>query len=595
MARENPLPQASLPQMLLRHAAVRGDAPALRQRDPASGAWRTLSWRDYAKAALDVAGGLRGRGLGEGSHVAILAENRIEWVIVQMAASAIGAVTVGIYPTSSADEIAHVLRHGGIDLLVVANDAQRARLPADAPPLVVLDASGPGSFAALRAEGEGWRAANPGVLEAAVAVQKLDAIALMIFTSGSTGAPKGALLSFRNIRAAAFGLVESLGFAPDSEILSYLPLCHVAEQAMTVFAPLYGGSCVAFGGGIPTLVGDLCAIRPTYFSGVPRIWEKLQALLLPEFEPGGRFADQAARDALAFGRTLAFLPEAEWSAEQRRRAGVCEVQTWGPVRATVGMDGLRIATSGAASLAPEVIGFFRALGFPLVELYGMTEACSMMTLQQSRIVPGTVGEPVGAVALRLADDGEILVQGENVFEGYHQNPQATAEAKQDGWLHTGDLGAIEHGQLRIIGRKKDVIVTSGGKNVAATGIETLMKSSPLIEDCVLLGEGRHFLAALVQPALPEEALAGAVANPETQQRIAAEIARLNARLARVFQVRRAFLLPRKLSHGAGELTPTLKMRRFAVYAGHADEIEAIYAGRLGFDIPPADANESKGG
>ena len=596
--RPNPLPALTLPQMLLHHAQVRPAAPALRQRDRRTGAWRSLTWRDYFEQAADIAGGMQALGFGPGTHVAVLAENRIEWVLTQMAASMIGAVTVGIYPTSSADEIAYAVGHADIGLAVLENAAQLAKLRgvASLPSvLAVIEPIGEAShglavrdFRDLQTLGQEWRRAHPGTLEEALAAQGLDALALMIFTSGSTGQPKGALLSFRNVHAAAFGLVDGLHFGPDSEILSYLPLCHVAEQAMSVFGPLYGGACVAFGGGIPTLLEDLRTIRPTYFSGVPRIWEKLQAVLLPEFAPGGRFSDPSGLAALELGRSLAFLSAAEWSPEQRRQAADCEARVWHPARSLLGLERLQVTTSGAASLVPDVVTFFRALAVPLIELYGMTEACSMLTLQQSRVIPGTVGEPVGAVELRLAEDGEILVRGDNVFVTYYQNPDATAAAKRGGWLHTGDLGSLVDGQLRIIGRKKDIIITSGGKNVAATEIETLMKSSALIEECIILGEGRNFVAALIQLSVPDDELAAAVEVPGIERRVAAEIARLNTGLARVYQVRRAYLLPRKLAYGAGELTATLKIRRFAIYQSHSAEIDAIYAGRIGFDVTAQD-------
>ncbi len=600
MARPNPLPEATLPQMLLRHARTRPAAVALRQRDRRTGGWRSITWHDYLDEACDIAGAFSALGLGPGAHIAILAENRVEWVLAQMGAAIVGAVTVGLYPTSSAEEVASMLGHAGVSLVVVENAAQFAKLPEQGQALTVvaLDpmpvADLVTDYATLRTRGRAWRASHPGVLEAAIEAQDLDALTLMIFTSGSTGSPKGAQLSYRNIRASAFGLVEPLFFDNDSEILSYLPLCHVAEQDMSVFAPLYGGSCVSFGSGIPALLEDLRDIRPTYFSGVPRIWEKLQAALLPEFEAGGRFGDAAGRDALAFGRTIAFLPEAQWSEAQRQRAAACEAAVWRPARALLGMERLRIATSGAASLVPDVLGFFRAVGFPLRELFGLTENCGLTTLQQSAVIPGTVGELVGAVELRLAEDGEILLRGDSVFVGYYRNPEATAQAKRDGWLHTGDVGTFTDGQLRIVGRKKDIIITSGGKNVAATEVETMLKASPLIEDCILLGEGRNYLAALIQLAVPEGELAEAIADPETERRVAAEIARINARSARVYRVRRAYLLPRKLSHGEGELTATLKVRRFAVYRNHAEEIDAIYAGRLGFDIQEH-SNNTMGG
>jgi len=329
-------------------------------------------------------------------------------------------------------------------------------------------------------------------------------------------------------------------------MLSYLPLCHIAEQAMTNFAPLYSRSTVSIGGGLPSLIEDMRAIRPTYFSGVPRVWLR--------FEETIRAAGATGREALAL----------------------------------VGLDRAAFATSGAASLPVETLNFFRSLGLELLELYGMTENCSMMTIHRpGRVIPGTVGEPLGTVELRIAEDGEILVRGESVFAGYYKNPKASAETVVDGWLHTGDLGVIEQGQLRIVDRKKDLMITDGGKNIAPAEIEALMRTSPLIAEFVLVAEGRKYVTALVQPdpaGFGSADYAALAADPETERLLAAEVHRLNDDLPRVAQIKRLFILPQQLASDEGDLTPTLKLRRFKVHQRYAAEIEAIYAGTLGFDV-----------
>ncbi|MBM3596434.1 MAG: long-chain fatty acid--CoA ligase [Alphaproteobacteria bacterium] len=402
------------------------------------------------------------------------------------------------------------------------------------------------SLAELEAQGAAALASEPSLLDAGIAALSLDQVGLIVYTSGSTGAPKAAMLTYRNMRTTVQGFGAMLGFRPGAQVLSYLPLCHIAEQAMTNFAPLYTGSTVSIGSGLPTLIEDMHAVRPSYFSGVPRVWLR--------FEETIRKAGATGKEALAL----------------------------------VGLDRAGVATSGAASLPVETLNFFRSLGLELLELYGMTENCSIMTIHRhGRVVPGTVGEPLDTVELKIAGDGEILVRGESTFAGYYKNPEASAEAVVDGWLHTGDLGVIEDGQLRIVDRKKDLMITDGGKNIAPAEIETLMRTSPLIAEFVLVAEGRKYVTALVQPdpaGFGAGEYAALIADPETERKLAAEVHRLNDDLPRVAQAKRLFILPRPLAHDDGELTPTLKLRRFKVHQRYAAEIGALYAGTLGFDV-----------
>jgi long-chain acyl-CoA synthetase len=355
------------------------------------------------------------------------------------------------------------------------------------------------------------------------------------------------MLTYGNMRATVSGFGEMLGYRPGAQVLSYLPLCHIAEQAMTNFAPLYTRSTIAIGGGLPSLIEDMREVHPTYFSGVPRVWLRFEEAIR---SAGGL----APHDALAL----------------------------------VGLDRAAVATSGAASLPVETLTFFRALGLELRELYGMTENCSIMTIHRpGRIVPGTVGEPLDTVELRIAEDGEILVRGPSVFAGYYKNPEASAQAVVDGWLHTGDVGVIESGHLRIVDRKKDIMITDGGKNIAPAEIEALMRTSPLIAEFVLVAEGRKYVSALVQPdptGFGGGDYAALVAAPDTASRLAGEVRRLNDDLPRVAQVKRLFVLPQPLAQNDGDLTPTLKLRRFKVHQRYAAEIEAIYAGNVGFDV-----------
>lgn len=593
------LPDLALPALVLFHAAHHPEATAIRQKR--GQAWESLTWAQYAHRVRHLAAGLLHVGITPPCNAGILGENSVDWVVAQMAISLIGGCAFGCYPTSSTPDLHHALGLARARVLFCENtgflakvESIRDQLP-DLQRIVLFEAQDLApdradiiTLADLEQAGRDALLAQPELLDAFIANLSLDQPGLIVFTSGSTGAPKAAVLSYRNMRSAALGFGRLLGFGPEAMVLSYLPLCHIAEQVMTNVAPLYLRAAVAFGGGLPTLVDDLRSIRPTFFSGVPRVWLRLQAQITAHFQQENRA--QALADALAAGGGVAFKPPAMWT-KAEREAVAAHAGIMAQARAHVGLDRLGVATSGAASLPVEVLGFFRALGVDLLELYGQTETCSIMTIHHpDRVVPGTVGEPIATVELRLARDGEVLIRGEGVFLGYYGNPEATAQTVIDGWLHTGDIGRIEDGQLRIIDRKKDIMITDGGKNITPAEIEALMRTSPLIAECVLVAEGRKFVSALIQidPAAfavpPAPTYAAVVADPATQAAIRAEILRLNEALPRVAQVRRALILPAPLQHDQGELTATLKLRRFVVHQRYAEVIEGIYTGSSGFDI-----------
>jgi long-chain acyl-CoA synthetase len=553
------LPELPLPALVLWHGAEHGEDIAILQKR--GDGWQALTWADYAARVQNCAGALAGLGLDSPVHSAILADNSADWLVVQMATGLVGGVPLGCYPTSSTPDLLHALGHADVQVLFCQDDAflakvlpVREKLP-QLKWIVMFDEAssaigqdGVTSLAQLERDGAAARARDPALLEPAIAALSLGQVGLIVYTSGSTGAPKAAMLTYANMRATVSGFAELLGYRPGAQVLSYLPLCHIAEQAMTNFAPLYTRTTAAIGGGLPSLIEDMVAIRPTYFSGVPRVWLRFEEFI----------------------RAAGSAPDPQQAL------------------ALVGLDRASVATSGAASLPVETLRFFRELGLNLLELYGMTENCSIMTIHRpDRVVPGTVGEPLDTVELRIAGDGEILVRGASVFAGYYKNPEASALAVVDGWLHTGDVGVIEDGQLRIVDRKKDIMITDGGKNIAPAEIEALMRTSPLIAEFVLVAEGRKYVSALVQPdpaGFGAADYASLIADPGTAGRLATEVNRLNDNLPRVAQIKRLFILPQPLAHDEGELTPTLKLRRFKVHQRYAAEIEALYDGTLGFDV-----------
>ena len=600
------LPERSLPQMLREQARAQGARIAIRQKD--FGIWHPLSWADYHRRAVHVGLGFAALGLARGGHVGVISENRVEWVLAQMGAGLIGAVTVGVYPTSPTNEVAYVVGHADIEIVVCEDQEQADKVleAIDALPrlrrIVVIETKGLASygaearerilsFAELEAAGAALQAREGDArVDAALAAQSLDDIGLMIYTSGSTGAPKGAMISWRNIRGVVPGIVERLQLDARTTHLSYLPLCHVAEQMLTSFVPLYLGSQVNFGESIRTVQEDLREVAPTMFLGVPRIWEKLHASISIKMQDTGRLRRTLYRRALATCAPLAEKPRARWTPGERLRFGLAY---WSVLRALqnfIGLRNARVALTGAAPIPPDVVRFFRTLGVPLVEVYGLTESTGMVSghrLDQVKV--GTVGPATEGVEHRVGDQGELQIRGEMVFRGYYKNPEATAASIRDGWLHTGDVVAEEGGQLRIVDRLKDIMITAGGKNLTPSEIENTMKASPYVKECIVIAEGRKFVSALVQidyetvgkwaeaQRLAFTHFRSLVELPRVRELIDAELQRGNARLAQVAQVRRFHLLTKELDHDDGEVTATMKVRRSSIYKTYAGEIEALYA------------------
>ena len=605
------LPELTLPQMLRERARQDAQRVAIRQKD--FGIWKPFTWAQYYERSCHFGLGLLALGLPVGGHVGVIAENRIEWVLAQMGAGLVGAVTVGVYPTSPSPEVAYVVGHADISIMVCEDQEQTDKVLealAELPRLqkiIVMETKGLRSFApehrAListfdEVEALGRQAhaqAGAAQIEQVLAQQTLDDIGLMIYTSGSTGKPKGAMISWRNMRGVAPGIIERLQLGRDTSHLSYLPLCHVAEQMLTTFCPIYLGSQVNFGESIRTVQEDLREVAPTMFLGVPRIWEKLHSAISIKMQETGALRRALYQRALADCAPLAEKPRSQWSLGERLRYGA---HYWLVLRALQNFIGLReaeVALTGAAPIAPDVVRFFRTLGVPLIEVYGLTESTGMVTGHElDRVSVGTVGIPTQGVQWRIAqgsdDDmgGEFQIKGDMVFAGYYKNPEATAQSIQDGWLHTGDVVRLVDGQIKIVDRLKDIMITAGGKNLTPSEIENTMKASPYIKECVIVAEGRKFVGALVMidyETVGKWAEARRIAfthfrslveTPEVRQLIDAEIASGNAKLAQVAQIRKFHMLTKELDHDDGEVTATMKVRRSGIYKTYAAEIEALY-------------------
>lgn len=571
----------TIPHRLLAQAQLRPSSVAYQH--VVNGRYQPTTWRVFVDQVRSVARALIGLGVPRGGAVALLGFNRPEWVILADAAMAVGAVPAGIYTTCSADEVHYILAHSEARVVLVEDAAQLAKVEArrsELPHLahVVMMRGGPAAAGVL-----GWDelvARGAEVVEAELlarlaAIQPTD-LATLIYTSGTTGPPKGVMLSHGNLAWTARALLDTVGHRDDDVSLSYLPLSHIAEQMATIHMPASSGSCVFYAESLDKLADNLRAARPTVFFGVPRIWEKFHAAV-------------AAKIAAATGVKARLVGWARDVARQRgelldRDAAVprgLDLQyrlarklVLGKVQAALGFDRARMLISGAAPIAPDVLQFFAGLDLPVREIYGQSEGSGPTSFNlpgKTRI--GSVGPSLPGLEVSLADDGEILVRGPNVFLGYYKDAEATADTLRDGWLASGDLGAFDaQGFLTITGRKKEIIITAGGKNIAPKNIEAAIKQSPVIGEAVVIGDRRKYLTALI--TLDDSA--GALAPAEARVQIQARIDEVNQTLARVEQVKKFAILPRPFGIATGELTPTLKIKRSVVATLYAQEIDAMY-------------------
>ena len=570
-----------------------GDQVAARyQRE---GEWRELTFEQARTRAEELALGLVAIGIAPGDRVAILSNTRVEWTLASLAASAAGAVVVPVYPTNAASECGWVLGDSGTRL-VVCEDAEqvakiqqvRSQLPALEHVFVIDGYDGAQSLDQLAAAGAGHDRSELTRRQAAVAI---DDIYTIIYTSGTTGPPKGTVLTHANALSVS-AKVSQLGIiAAGDTLYLYLPLAHAFALASLLAAHGLGATVVYFGGDTKQILQELIETKPTYLPSVPRVFEKLYGAALKlqaqsSEEDQERFAKAIAlgvdvRQRLARGEQIpAALQQAFEQADEL---------LYQRVRGLFGGQ-LKQAITGAAPIAPEILEFFYACGVPVMEGWGMTETtavATVCTLEDFRF--GTVGRTMPGVEIRIADsDGEILVRGDNVFREYWNNPEATAETLIDGWLHTGDIGELDDdGYLKITGRKKDIIITAGGKNLAPANIENELKQSPFISQAVMHGDRRPYPVALITLD-PEEILPWAAEQglPQDLEQLAdadqvvalvqAALDRANANYAQVEQIKRFAILKRDLSIEDGELTPTLKVKRTVVNDRYAEVLDALY-------------------
>ena len=583
--------EATIPARLFAHGRTRGDSPAYYVKDPSSQQWRMTNYRDYAALVKKAARAMIAGGFAEDGKVCILGFNRPEWCIFALAAMAAGGAASGIYLTSSAPEIQYILDHSEASFLLIETKEHWEKIKSLPRKCRVVAMPGAGIDDPEVIGWDAFLASGEGVPERAVeertAALRPDGVAVLIYTSGTTGPPKAVMLSHNNITWVSDSAQKLGDTSGDDQLLSYLPLAHIAEQVFTIHGAASIGYAVWFVESLLKLPDNLKEVRPTFFFGVPRIWEKFHAGI------SAKLASAPPSKKMIF----------EWATGVGRRAnerknrgetpgGLLAVQyrianklVFSKLRQALGLDRTRVCVSGAAPIAPHVLEFFAGLDLTVHEVYGQSEDAGPTTFNyMGRVKYGTVGQPLDGLEVKIASDGEILVRGPSVFLGYYKDPAATAETLIDGWLHSGDLGEQDKdGFVRITGRKKEIIITAGGKNIAPRNIEEAIKKESLVEEVVVIGDRRRYLTALVTVNMeamakfaPGLSQAQAAQDPRVEAAIAKQIELVNKDLASVETVKKFRILPRSFTIESGELTPSLKIKRKKVAEQFAAEIESMY-------------------
>ena len=587
----------SVPSRLMQRGRQHPSDPALWTKD-SSGAWRSTNWGDYAREVRTAARAMMALGFEKKDTVCILGFNRAEWVVFDVASMAAGGAPAGIYTTCSPTEVQYIIDHAESKLVLVENAAQwdkiakeRERLPRLQHVVFMKGAAVPNDPMCLS-----WQAfldkatgTTEEALDERLAALEPDQTGTFIYTSGTTGPPKAVMLSHTNLTWTADCAKTLIDAQPNDVSLSYLPLSHIAEQMFSVHGPISHGIQIYFAESLDKVPDNLREVQPTVIFGVPRIWEKMHAKMFDAMSK----ATGAKAKILAFARGVGRRVSALAFTGQKP-TGLLALQykianklVFSKVKAMAGLTRTRICVSGAAPISAEVLEFFSQLDIRIHEVYGQSEGTGPSTFNRLGATKlGTVGQTIPGCTVKIGSDGEILVKGPNVFLGYYKDPAATSETLIDGWLHSGDLGEFDpDGFLKITGRKKEIIITAGGKNIAPKNIEASMKdfSEGLVTEAMVIGDRRKFLSAVVTidpdkaKAVPGAGSGPAHDDPAVIAAVQRAITRTNEEYAQVEHVRKFRILPRAFTMENGELTPTLKLKRKVAAQNWSAEIEAMYA------------------
>jgi long-chain acyl-CoA synthetase len=596
----------TIPAMFWNAVAARGPNVWMRQKE--LGIWKAWTWNQTADAVREIAGGLMALGLAPGECTSILSNTNIEWVLADLGALCCGGVSNGIYPTDATVQVQYLCADSSTRVLFVEDDEQldkalevRDQLPLlrkivvfDMEGLRSLDDDGVIGLPALRALGREYLQQHPGELERRSQACQPGDLAILVYTSGTTGKPKGAMHTHGAITYTLRGYNTLIARDETDEAMCFLPLCHIAERMGGEYFSLYTGSKLNFVENPETIPENVREIAPTVFTAVPRVWEKFYSGVMISLKESTRLQQLAYAWAIGVGTRIAdhVLAGEAVSASLKLRFYLARWLVLDNVRKLIGIHKARFLVTGAAPISPELVKWYLALGVPMLEVWGMTETCGAATgVPASRMKPGSIGPAAQFNEVRIAEStGEILVRGPNVFKGYLNLPDKTAEALDaDGWLHTGDVGTMDaEGYLRITDRMKDIIITAGGKNVTPSELENELKFSPYITDAVVIGDKRPYLTVIVMidqenvekyaqdHDVPFSNYASLTRTAEVQALIQGELERVNAKFARVEQIKKFFLLDTQLTAEDEELTPTMKLKRKLVEKKYAEQIEAMY-------------------
>jgi long-chain acyl-CoA synthetase len=606
--------EGTLPALLRYRAQERGDQVALREKH--QGIWRARTWADYYRDARRVALGLRRLGLVRGDRIVIAAEDVPEWFYADLGAQMIGVQVVGIYPTNPWPEVQYIAGHCQARLAVTGDQEQTDKVldaMANGPGLPHLqhifcvDMKGlrryapgrPHAFTHLLQLGDEEAAADPQAqawLDAQIDALKPDDVNILVYTSGTTGPPKGAMLTHRNFIFGAYSYMSARRMVGRRfESVCYLPLCHVAERGYSTVQHLLTGGIINFAESIDTVASNIREIAPTFFLGVPRIWEKLQQGFEFRMKDSGRLQQWLYRAGMRRGRVLSDRRAQHGrllSWRDRLEFAFWYLVLFRNMQRHMGLNRTHTRMCGGASVSPETLKFFDIIGLPVGQGYGLTEAGGLCFVQVPGrpFIPGSCGPAMENVEWRIAEDGEIFVRSPGVFQGYLFDDKATADVlSPDGWLATGDI--VERrgdDEIAVVDRKKAIIITSGGKNIAPSEIENALKDSPYIREAIVVGEGKKFLGGLIQidfdtvgrwaseQGLPYTTFKSLTLLPEVRELIQGVVDEVNKRFARVENIRKFVLLEKELDHDDGELTATQKVRRGMIQKKFARELELIY-------------------
>ncbi len=596
-------------------AASAPDGVALREKD--FGIWREITWADLWGQVRTAAHGLLALGVGPGEVVSIHSEDRPEWVVLDLATVAIRGIATGLYPTNPTAEVEYLLNDSGARVHL-AEDQEQVDKVLDLPPerfsrlekIIYVEPRGVRRYDDSRLVfwddfmdlGRSHAEANPGAVEALMAEAEPDDVMTLVYTSGTTGPPKGAMLTNANSAFCIDQVVnvdgrtkDNVKANPSDEIVTYLPLCHVAERIFSTWTMAGNGTTLNFAESIETVQQNLREIQPTLFFAVPRIWERIHAGVLIRLSDATWVKRQAAKVGIALANYIGKARVengGDFTPMSRLAYWIGNPLFFRAMKERIGLRRCRWAGSGAAAIAPEVLQFFMGLGLPVYELYGMTENAAVATINLAgRVKLGTVGEPYPGIGLRIDEEtGEIQTKHPGVFAGYWNKPEQTAETfTEDGWLKTGDVGVwVDGTHVKIVDRMKDIIITSGGKNISPSEIENSLKASPFVKEAMVIGDRRKYVTAIIgiefdtvgdwatRRNIPYTTYRDLSEKPEVIELIQGVVNDTNEKFARVEQIKKFTMIPKELDHEDGELTATQKLKRSAMEDMFRDLVESMY-------------------